>query len=101
MSPKPRLPKRVGPAPALRAPRPPVITEADLAVIQQARDLRERVKAIYEAPCSNCGGTPTVKRLAEKIGVTQALLWRFINGKQTTLMEENFEKIQEWVNGRA
>lgn len=92
--PKPRLPKRVGPSPALREP---VITEGDLAIIQQARILREKLQTIYKTACPCCGARPTIPGLARVVGVKEALLYRFISNKQQTLMQENFEKISKFV----
>lgn len=81
--------------------RSPTITEADLATVKVARDLREKLQVIYKTPCAHCGAKVTIPRLAAAIGIDAAVLWRFMHGKQETLMEDNFKKLQEWVQGRV
>lgn len=75
----------------------PVVTEADLATIQLSRALQAKLQALYALPCSHCGAKTTMRRLATQIGINETVLWRFIQGKQVTLMEDNLKRIQGWV----
>lgn len=90
--------RRRGPKPK---PRPSSVTESDLSTIKAARSLREKLQQLYNTPCAHCGAMPTIPRLAAQIGVDSAVLWRFVSGKQETLMEENFEKLQRWVESES